>query len=85
MLGSSAQTYKLSEEPASDSKDWWRKPDDAKGLTAQAVAVGTKLLNGEISLETAKAYSALVRGAAQLISAEVARARSKSETPDLRF
>lgn len=80
---SDAPTSKNCVGPASVSKGPWRTPRTVKELAGQASIVGTMLLNDQMPLETAKAYSAIVRSTAQLISAEVARARARREEPDL--
>jgi hypothetical protein len=41
------------------------------------------LLNGEIDLETARAYSGLARTMAQTVTAELMRARFLQRQPDL--
>lgn len=56
-----------------------------KELACQANEVTTMLLNGDIELERARAYSAMVRGVGQLIAAEIARARAGRREPDLRL
>lgn len=81
----SCPTSPTSDAPASGSSGSWRTPASVKELAAQATEVGTMLLNGTLPLETAKAYSALARSVAQLVSAEVARARVRREEPDLRL
>ena len=54
-----------------------------RGLAAQATAVATMILNGQMDLETSRAYSAIVRGVGQLVSAEVAKARAERRPPNL--
>lgn len=69
--------------PSSGSKRRWRKPRTVKEVTAQATTVATMLLNGEIDLETARAYSGLARTMAQTVTAELMRARFLQRQPDL--
>lgn len=56
-----------------------------RGLATQANNIATALLNEEVDLEKAKAYSALVRSVAQMMSIEVARARFLRSEPVLDF
>ncbi len=78
-----SQNSKNSEKPAKSSKEQWQTPKDVKALASQANKVTTMLLTGQIDLETARTYSAMVRGIAQLVGAEVSRARARREEPDL--
>lgn len=52
-------------------------------FAAQANAVATLLLNGEIDLETARTYSSVARTVAQAMSTEVSRARFIQSEPSL--
>jgi mannose/cellobiose epimerase-like protein (N-acyl-D-glucosamine 2-epimerase family) len=72
-----------SDEPAPSSNEPFQLPKSVKELAAQATLVATMLLNEEMEPERGRTYSALVRSVAQLISAEVARARIKKQEPDL--
>ena len=61
----------------------WRRPKDAAGFAAQANRVATMILNGELDLDTARTYSGVARTMAQVLSAEVYRARFLQQAPDL--
>lgn len=61
----------------------WVRPRTVRQLAAQANLVATKLLNGEIDPETARVYAEITKIIAQAVNAEVARARSMHQTPDL--
>jgi hypothetical protein len=61
----------------------WHKPKDAAGFAAQANRVATMILNGELDLDTARTYSGVARTMAQVLSAEVYRARFLQEAPNL--
>lgn len=74
----SSETYAV---PASS----WKRPAAVPELAGQINAVATMVLNGGLDLERARVYSALVRSVAQLVTAEVARARAERRTPDLRI
>lgn len=74
-----------SDEPVSDSKKPWSQPKTVRQFTSQVNAVATKLLNGEIEVDQAKAYSALARTVAQTVTAEVQRARALKLIPNLDF
>lgn len=54
-----------------------------KDFAAQANAVATRLLNGEIDVEIARAYSGIARTVAAAISNETSRARFARLAPDL--
>lgn len=73
------------DSPANGSKKRWSQPKTVRQFTSQVNAVATKLLNGEIELDQAKAYSALVRTVAQTVTAEVQRARALKSVPNLDF
>ena len=60
----------------------WRRPKDAAAFAAQANRVATMILNGELDLDTARTYSGVARTMAQVLSAEVYRARFLKEAPD---
>lgn len=72
-----------SETPASSSKKPWQKPRNVREFAAQANEVATRVLNGEIDLETARNYASLARVVAQSASVEVTRARFLKKEPDL--
>ncbi len=57
------------------SRKRYRQPVTPLQLAAQASAVATNLLNGSLDLETARAYSAIARVAAQALSTEVQTGR----------
>lgn len=67
----------------SESSVHWREPRTAMEMAGQANLVATMILNRTIDLETARAYSAVVRVVAQAMSVEVARAKFTREEPDL--
>lgn len=69
--------------PSNGSKGPWRKPRDAKTFAAQANEVATMILNGEIDLDVARTYSGVARTMAQVLSAEVYRARFLQQEPNL--
>jgi hypothetical protein len=52
-------------------------------FAAQATDVCTRLLNGEIEVEKARAYASLARVVSQTLSAQVTRARFLKQAPDL--
>jgi hypothetical protein len=52
-------------------------------FAAQANAVATLLLNGEIDVDVARTYSAVARTVAQAMSTEVSRARFVQSEPSL--
>jgi hypothetical protein len=52
-------------------------------FAAQANAVATMVLNGDIELEMARTYSAVARTVAQAMSTEVSRARFIQSEPSL--
>jgi hypothetical protein len=54
-------------------------------LAGQANQVATLMLNGQIDMELARSYGALVRGIAQMMSIEVTRARFVKTEPILTF
>jgi len=61
----------------------WRTPRDAREWAAQLNSIATGVLNGTIDLEEAKVVSSISRSAAQLLTAEVQRARFLQIEPDL--
>lgn len=80
---SSSQTSETSGGRPSASNARWPKPRHVRALAAQVNEVATKVLNGEIDMDTARLYAALTRTLAQTISAETTRARFAQEAPDL--
>lgn len=74
-----------SAEPSSDSKRPWPVPRSVREFTAQANRVATRVLNGEIDLETARVFSSIARTVAQTVSSETVRARMLRQAPDLDF
>lgn len=60
-----------------------KTPSSVAEFTAQVNEVATRLLNGEMDLELARAYSSLVRTVAQSLSTEVAAARLEKRRPNL--
>lgn len=80
-----AQTSQNSGGRSSESIGRWREPKNVREFASQANRVATMLLNGEISIDTARAYSAVARTAAQAVTAETARARFMGTAPDLTF
>ena len=52
-------------------------------FAAQANAVATMVLNGDLDLETARTYSAVARTVAQAMSTEVSRSRFVQSEPSL--
>lgn len=77
------QPFTGSGPPVKDSNKQWRLPNTVNALAAQANTVSTLLLNGKIDLETARTYSALLRGVAQLVGIEVTTARVVRRRPNL--
>jgi len=69
--------------PSNGLSKHWRKPRDAKTFAAQANEVATMILNGEINLDVARTYSGVARTMAQVLSAEVYRARFLQQEPNL--
>jgi len=63
----------------------WRTPSNVRELAGQANQVATLMLNGQIDIEVARSYGALVRGIAQMMSIEVTRARFVRTEPILTF
>lgn len=72
-----------SDELSGGSSRHWQKPRDAKAFAVQANEVATMILNGEIDLDRARAYSGVARTMAQVLSAEVYRARFLQREPNL--
>jgi hypothetical protein len=72
-----------SDVPSRRSKGHWVSPRSAMDFASQANRVATMILNGEIDLETARAYSAVARTVAQAMGTEVNRARISQIRPYL--
>lgn len=79
----SQKTSKASAKQSQDSKTVYRKPRNAKEFAAQANDIATRILNGEIELETARVYASVARVVAQALSTSVTQARFLKEVPDL--
>ena len=58
-------------------------PRNAKEWAAQLNMIATGVMNGTVDLDTAKVVSSISRSAAQLLTAEVQRARFLQIEPDL--
>jgi hypothetical protein len=61
----------------------WKTPRNAREWAAQLNHLATSVLNGTVDLEEAKVVSSISRSAAQLLTAEVQRARFLQIEPDL--
>jgi len=72
-------TSKTSDEPSKG----WTAPHSIKDFAKQVNLVATMVLNGEIDLDTARAYGQLARTVAQATSIEVTKARFAQQMPDL--
>ncbi len=75
--------FKNSGEPSSGLTRRWRQPRNVREFAAQANAVATMVLNGNIELEAARAYSSVARTVAQAMSTEVSRSRFIRSEPSL--
>jgi hypothetical protein len=71
--------------PSSGSKKRWKQPQTIRGFANQVNAVCTQVLNGEIGLNEANAYSQLARVVAQSMTAETRRAMFLKKAPSLTF
>lgn len=78
-------TSRRSGEPSSGSKVRWRRPKNVREFAAQANSVATMMLNGDLDIDTARAYSSIARGIAQMMSINVTRARFLKTEPILEF
>jgi hypothetical protein len=74
-----------SNTPSSGSKRVWKQPTTVREFTSQVNAVASKVLNGQLGLETARTYSSLARVVAQTVTAEANKARFMRHAPDLSF
>lgn len=85
-IGAGSSSRPLSgslEQPSNTLSGQWQRPQTVRELSSQITSVATLLLNGNIDLDTARVYSALARGVAQLVGAELMRARAGKEQPNL--
>lgn len=73
----------FSDEPLRGSNKRWRRQSSAKGLAAQMNAVGTMVLNGDLSIDVARVYAALARSTVQALSVQVTKSRFAREIPDI--
>ena len=80
---SSPKTSSTSDGRSRPSTRHWRQPTSVRAFAAQANAVATMVLNGEMDLESARVYSAVARTVAQSMSTEVTRSRFLQTEPDL--
>lgn len=71
--------------PSSDSKKRWKRPQTVRAFASQVNAVCTQVLNGEIDLNQANAFSQLARVVAQTMTAESRKAMFQKRAPDLTF
>lgn len=78
-------TSRPSAKPSTALKRRWKRPRNVREFAAQANAVATMLLNGDLDIDTARTYSSLARGVAQMMSINVTRARFLKEEPVLDF
>ena len=77
------ENSKNSKKPTSSLKKQWHTPEELKELAKQAVEVGTMILNDDIEIEKARAYSAVVKVTTQAITAEINKARLAGYVPDI--
>jgi hypothetical protein len=61
----------------------WKTPRNARDFAAQANTVATMILNGDLDIDIARAYTAAARTSAQMLTAEVQRARFLRTEPNL--
>lgn len=81
--GKASPTSKPSERPSKPSTRRWRQPSNVREFAAQANAVATMVLNGEIDVDAARSYSSVARTVAQAMSTEVSRSRFLQTEPSL--
>lgn len=79
------QNLSNSDGQLSDSTKHWSTPKNVKGLAAQANMAATMVLNGELNIDVARTYSAIIRTVAQAVTNETNKARFLREMPDLEF
>lgn len=84
-LASESLTSRPSGTPSRPSTRRFRQPRNVREFAAQANIVATRILNSEIDLDTARAYSAVARTVAQAMTTEVVRSRFLRSQPDLEF
>jgi hypothetical protein len=77
--------YTNSDEPSNASKKPFRLPTNVKEFASQANLVATMILNNEIHIDQARAYSAVARTVAQAVNLEVQRSRFLRNEPNLEF
>jgi len=82
---SESPTSPPSDERSRGSTRPFRQPRNVREFAAQANRVATSILNGEIDLDTARAYSAVARTVAQAVTAQTVHARFLKTKPDLDF
>lgn len=79
------QNYRHSGAPSKPSTPRFNQPKNVREFAAQANRVATAILNNEIDLDTARAYSAVARTVAQAVTAQTVHARFLKTAPDLDF
>lgn len=79
----SQKTSEKSGRRSSDSKQQYRRPKDARAFAAQVNDVTTKFLNGELEIETVRAYASLARVVSQTLSVQVTHSRFVKQEPNL--
>jgi len=79
------QNLSNSGEQSNDSNKHWQTPKNVKGLASQANMAATMVLNGELNIDVARTYSAIIRTVAQAVTNETNKARFLRELPDLEF
>lgn len=77
--------YTRFDKQLSGLKEYWRTPVNVKEVAEQANIVATKVLNGEIDMDKARAYSAIVRVISQAMTLEMNRSRLLKQAADLNF
>lgn len=82
---STSPTSSSSDRPSTGSTRRYRRPRTVREFAAQANSVATAILNGDIDIDRARAYSSVARTVAQAMSTEVVRARFMQMEPDLTF
>lgn len=80
---STSRTSRSSGGRSDGSRKSWVKPTTVKEFAAQVNEIATMVMNDKIGLDKARAYGNLARTLAQLVSAEVTRARFIGHEPDL--
>lgn len=77
--GSNKPSAPLTAKPAGR----WKQPATLSQFAAQANAVATRVLNGEVPIELARSYSGLARTVSQAVSAQIVAARLMRTAPNL--